>query len=117
MARCNAYIPARSSALEAAIEDLRIKYELKAAREAESAAAAAAAERVKGMTSDEVVAQDEAARENDWSVEDPELELLRQVRGLPSASYHSSQCTQSVLPARMPHNRTISHFRRREWRR
>ena len=65
-----------STKLEAAIEDLRLKYERIAAEKEAAAAAAAAAAAVDAR------AAAETAAENDWSLgdADPELEGLRQAR-------------------------------------
>lgn len=65
--------------LEAAIEDLRVKYELKAKIEAqEKEVADKAARREEAAI--------EAKKEGDWAMEDPELETIRKVR-VTAASY------------------------------
>ena len=64
--------PARARAADQAIEDLRVKYERKAAAEAAAAAKAAAEEKAQ---------EPPREREADWAFEgDSELEQLRMVR-------------------------------------
>lgn len=59
--------------LEAAIEDLRIKYERIRMEEQKAKEEKEAAERAKAAE------EKRKADENDWTIEDPELERLRQV--------------------------------------
>ena len=93
--------------LEQAIEDLRIKYEKKAQVEAEAAAAKAKekAAEVEGKKS----------TEPEMSMEDPELEALRQVGGstVDVETWARLSFSESCLPAprtELPHTSSFSRL-------
>ena len=68
--------------LEIAIEELRVKYEKIAEQKARDEAAAAIAEKNRGLSEDQIAAREDAKKETDWNMDDADMESIRQVNTL-----------------------------------